>query len=484
MRANFLLQCLFLSFSLFSQNEVVPFEDDDDSLYEYVDIDQEEFYLIKSIYPIEKYSIDVININGQGTQIFKPNEFSQLCMPFYYKRVNDVLAYTGWICSVDDSFRIITTLYDFDHESHILVDSLLRPGRFRNAWLTKPKNYNSFNYAFLSIADGAHTPHNMLIVAIDDSGQIELLSSAYRESDQVTGIFTISPVMDFDVLSDSTFLIRGILSSGIYLIDEGFNFLASGFGAFEHPNYNAPLTSASFWDLGFHIMDDNRVWAFGTFAEFVFNRSDPNVMIYSLYEDEITTDTIYLFENVDSYSKILGSSIKLKNNDAILCLNPDFGGPYKSEIESHIVFKRFRDYDLEWSRTYSSPYYIRVLDMAAIDSCIFIVVGSIYDYYGTNTLHGFYAIFNCEGELVSSNTNALYSVVEVLPNPASDVVSVIAGDQKEFNYSLTDVSGRCLQRGVTLNSNIDVSNLPVGTYVLRLESGSELKFLEKLMIVR
>ena len=83
-----------------------------------------------------------------------------------------------------------------------------------------------------------------------------------------------------------------------------------------------------------------------------------------------------------------------------------------------------------------------------------------------------FSIFDCAVNTVSDiiENNAL----RLFPNPASDQLSILfdGGDGREI-LSITDVSGRVVVREPLQTSRriLDVSGLPAGLYVIRLDSG-------------
>jgi predicted nicotinamide N-methyase len=73
-------------------------------------------------------------------------------------------------------------------------------------------------------------------------------------------------------------------------------------------------------------------------------------------------------------------------------------------------------------------------------------------------------------ETNSSNLN-------VYPNPASDVLTIASSNDGATRVTITDMAGRTVQ-ATTLNSarrtQLDVSMLPAGTYVVTIENNTEL----------
>ncbi|GGZ75054.1 LamG-like jellyroll fold domain-containing protein [Algibacter mikhailovii] len=76
----------------------------------------------------------------------------------------------------------------------------------------------------------------------------------------------------------------------------------------------------------------------------------------------------------------------------------------------------------------------------------------------------------------NQNTNLQISL---FPNPSSDFVS-ISGLKTKTNYEVYNAIGSKVLKGtLAINDKIDVQNLTSGIYLLKLESGSALKFIKE-----
>ena len=74
--------------------------------------------------------------------------------------------------------------------------------------------------------------------------------------------------------------------------------------------------------------------------------------------------------------------------------------------------------------------------------------------------------------------------VRVFPNPASETVTVALENASQSEYSLYDMSGRCLVSGQITDSapaHIDVKQLPNGVYYLKVVGG-QFRFTEKIVV--
>lgn len=76
-----------------------------------------------------------------------------------------------------------------------------------------------------------------------------------------------------------------------------------------------------------------------------------------------------------------------------------------------------------------------------------------------------------------SISNRKESTISFYPNPANDVVT-INGLTKVSSYSITDLNGKLITKGVT-QKNIDVSNITAGFYLLTIGEGKARKLVVK-----
>jgi hypothetical protein len=76
-----------------------------------------------------------------------------------------------------------------------------------------------------------------------------------------------------------------------------------------------------------------------------------------------------------------------------------------------------------------------------------------------------------EPSMVRINQNSRLSV---FPNPATDLLT-IHGLNAAVNYQIIDITGSVILDGYT-DGSIDVSNLPLGMYILRTDNDLSAKF--------
>lgn len=78
----------------------------------------------------------------------------------------------------------------------------------------------------------------------------------------------------------------------------------------------------------------------------------------------------------------------------------------------------------------------------------------------------------CE-QLLSTSENHFRDTIGIYPNPATDFIHIKNFDAEHF--SIIDMSGRVVKRGIPDKGRIDVQNLESGNYILQLKSKNETK---------
>jgi chitodextrinase len=63
--------------------------------------------------------------------------------------------------------------------------------------------------------------------------------------------------------------------------------------------------------------------------------------------------------------------------------------------------------------------------------------------------------------------------LQVYPNPAVNNVVVKFGDNQQVDYRITNAIGQVVKRGTTLNSNVDISDLKSGVYLIEANDGQK-----------
>ena len=100
------------------------------------------------------------------------------------------------------------------------------------------------------------------------------------------------------------------------------------------------------------------------------------------------------------------------------------------------------------------------------------------DNTGLNsTLSGGSTTLTVVRNLTGLNESSLFNSIQLFPNPASTMVT-LQSDVKGFvSYSICDIVGRIVVKGeFTTSKIVDLSDLSKGTYLVRLENGSDVTY--------
>ncbi len=110
----------------------------------------------------------------------------------------------------------------------------------------------------------------------------------------------------------------------------------------------------------------------------------------------------------------------------------------------------------------------------------FICAGSQEDDNGDSDVYLVKA--NEEGEVTTRIDKIENIAMTISPNPAVDYINIHANTTDALNFTLTDVSGKIIEKKALTTNQIDVSNLNSGIYFLNIESKTSknmFKFIKK-----
>ncbi|MCB9187132.1 MAG: T9SS type A sorting domain-containing protein [Flavobacteriales bacterium] len=124
----------------------------------------------------------------------------------------------------------------------------------------------------------------------------------------------------------------------------------------------------------------------------------------------------------------------------------------------------------------SNSFVINADNLGAGNHEIVLEAYDTYDHFYSDTIHVNVSL--CTGIEEQENANTM----KLMPNPASSIVNVSATDLAEIQ--LMDVSGRIIQQIAVVGSketNIDISHLPAGMYLVSAKSTNGTVNIERLM---
>ena len=116
---------------------------------------------------------------------------------------------------------------------------------------------------------------------------------------------------------------------------------------------------------------------------------------------------------------------------------------------------------------------------------IFVETINLSDNIITQGFHQSY--FNTSSTLdISQPLENLFNII-VFPNPTNSELNVYISEKLNIDYSLYDLNGRLIKQSLSNNINfniqIDIKNLAVGIYILKLSNSNGL-FLEEHKIIK
>lgn len=151
---------------------------------------------------------------------------------------------------------------------------------------------------------------------------------------------------------------------------------------------------------------------------------------------------------------------------------PSFGS--FSTLDSRVVVHCF-DADLNtlWQRTYfeGDYFYDKATSLLAHPDGGFTVVGS-RDNWETERLEMFTLRLDEQGLIAGAPVQKPMQKqkLEIYPNPATDWININAAPGED--YQIRSATGMVISVGKTINTRIDVAHLPVGFYILSVDSQS------------
>jgi hypothetical protein len=86
--------------------------------------------------------------------------------------------------------------------------------------------------------------------------------------------------------------------------------------------------------------------------------------------------------------------------------------------------------------------------------------------------------FSWETTLGTTEINSEINSVMIYPNPVSDILKIYS-DSPSVSYQIIGLLGNVLQQGIPSNSTIDVSDLKVGVYVVKIKFENEKQYYQK-----
>lgn len=382
---------------------------------------------------------------------------------FIYKNILD----SNILCTLRSVNKEKIVFYsNYWTNSNVVIDSIVIKGNIGGFYVNNPIYRNNKVYLLISGVFGTST-ETITFLELDQMGKIKIVFSEARDSVPVrSNLFSHRLILSCTFINENRILLTG-LNSLVSVVDTSFNIIYFGRPRFYHnfPNY---LT------LGYartSKANDSTLYCTSEFA----NLTASSILDHLIFKIVLSNDTIKL----DSYSIVSNPEKLSKQYNFITGVYNDIyftiSNPYSSEISlkqhinSSFYISKYEGLNEIWHKSYGGDNYYFVTDVASIDSCNFMVGGSIYDYYKNDLLLPFYAIIDCNGNIVNSNLE-LKEIEPLLiyPNPSSGFIK-IQTDEDINRLEIYTLQGRLIksEQGHFIKQLALIDYLP-GTYLLKI----------------
>lgn len=145
-------------------------------------------------------------------------------------------------------------------------------------------------------------------------------------------------------------------------------------------------------------------------------------------------------------------------------------------IDFYLADYRFADNSMDY--VINEWTYVDLTSLGAADSLSFTLSSTDnHPMFGMNT-PAYFCLDNIvtSGTLVSNNNIEEKLEMEIYPNPTTDFLFIKnLENQNDLTINIYDLLGQQINNNTITNNNnqIDVSNLPIGTYLIRVQDGEK-----------
>jgi len=83
-----------------------------------------------------------------------------------------------------------------------------------------------------------------------------------------------------------------------------------------------------------------------------------------------------------------------------------------------------------------------------------------------------------EGKLSSVTDLQNFATISIFPNPVSSILNITCTKCKSIDYKIYNVYGQTVKEGQAINNQIDISNLNIGIYILKMNTDNIIKIMK------
>lgn len=376
---------------------------------------------------------DLFVVNSDGSTIFNPaTTMDPISQPSVTDDGSEILYVT--------SEKELGYLY-IDWENNQIVQDIIfnSNGGWRNAVFSK----DGLRMAALLEVNEAQPAEVFIFDFVSQSGKFFPISNpTFSQDGTSTGDVVYADAMEFDF-------------TGEYLMYDAFNRIEGIFG-----------DNIEYWDIGFI-----KVW-----------NNDANTFAL---DGQIQKLFAGLPEGIS-----IGNPTFSKNSPFIIAYDELENGNFSikgANLETNQIGTIYSGNDRPGYPSFSNDDRILIFDAVSTDNKE--VVGA--RNLNTNKIEGVgqagvllsydvgvrWGVWFGNGDRVISDTQEelLQSQLMIYPNPSSGIINLEIGDKidQDYDIEVKDMLGRSILQSQN-KTQIDISNLPVGQYVLSLRSGSNL----------
>ena len=423
-------------------------------------------------------SIDYINLQKNHERIRVSYEYKSPnpTYAWFAGPVIDGSFWSAWVTNKPDSVVITTANFNLENEQISGIDTLILNYPSFSFSLTKPVSFEGKTHAFLSIFNVNFGADNFDLITFDSLGQIELTSHIAKDSTNPNqDIFKHVYIERFEILGKDSIVIMGERPLVSFV-----NFELDIISQYRM-NYDVPDKSYKelIYKPRLRLLNDSTFFGNATWFYQIPQVLHELFFTISLSTDTFKIDTLSIASNPEMLNKRDLQNIKIGDNSILTATHPDFQiGTYKANFPCSFYLTRYDGFKESWHKAYGGDHYYRMRDIELIDSCRILITGSIYDYFDNGFLQGFYAIVDCNGDLLTSNVELTEIATTVYPNPTSGPLFLEGIDQGQ--YVIFDVLGRTLFQGEVDGGEIDLGSIGPGTYFLKMQGSNQVvKFVKE-----